>query len=61
MKKKKQPHPPPKIAAMGHDRCPVFPRWKNLDLWIQTAPKNDTDFYALLNDLEESNYAHQWN
>tara|TARA_B100000749_G_scaffold280899_1_gene281140 strand:+ start:241498 stop:242430 length:933 start_codon:yes stop_codon:yes gene_type:complete len=52
--------PPPEVEEMGHDRCPVFPKWSHLDDWLNIKTLDQKKAFQIFNDLEDVTYNHQW-
>ncbi|MEZ4872737.1 MAG: SOS response-associated peptidase family protein [Bdellovibrionales bacterium] len=52
--------PPAEIQNMGHDRCPVFPKWEHFDSWLDTQTLTEQKAFEIFEDLENVHYAHQW-
>ncbi|MCB0391327.1 MAG: SOS response-associated peptidase family protein [Bdellovibrionales bacterium] len=44
--------PPPEVAEMGHDRCPIFLNENSIDQWLQPEKNNKQKMYELLKILE---------
>jgi putative SOS response-associated peptidase YedK len=52
-------HPPPEVAAAGHDRCIIPIRPENLETWLNPDPRDLTAQYAILEDRERPYYEHR--
>lgn len=52
--------PPPEIAQMGHDRCPIFILEKNIDIWLSPESSSKKMIYQILKEKEAVYYDHQW-
>jgi putative SOS response-associated peptidase YedK len=48
--------PPKEVEEMGHDRCPIFLKTKNIDPWLNPLEYNKTDVYQLLKQKEDVFY-----
>ncbi len=48
--------PPPEVAMMGHDRCPVFLREDLIDTWLQPEKISKKRIYEALHTLEPVYY-----
>jgi len=45
--------PPVEILEAGHDRCPLFLKRENIDLWLNPRDKERKEMYAALEGLEK--------
>lgn len=52
--------PAAEVEAMGHDRCPVYSKWQNLDSWIDPTNLSSEKAYQILHDLEEDRYKYHF-
>jgi len=52
-------HPPPEVAAAGHDRCIIPIKEANLDAWLNPDPSNLAAMYAILDDRQRPYYEHR--
>lgn len=52
--------PPPEVASMGHDRCPVTLSEKNLDLWLDTETDDVDSQMKLLQTAAQEKYRYEW-
>ncbi len=52
--------PPPEVAEMGHDRCPIFLQESAIDEWLTPAKKSKADMYEILKTKEEVTYKNMW-
>jgi putative SOS response-associated peptidase YedK len=52
--------PPAEIQAVGHDRCPVFPRHDLLKTWLHPEQYRREEYYQLFNQLEPVSYGHRF-
>src|ERR1035437_3556540 len=51
--------PPEEIAAVGHDRCIIPIKPKNIDTWLNPDPRNLAVLYSILDDKERPYYEHR--
>lgn len=51
--------PPPEIAAVGHDRCPINLKRENVDAWLAPAGRSARELQALLGDKQSTQYLHE--
>lgn len=51
--------PPAEVRAAGHDRCIIPIKSENVDAWLNPAPKNLAELYAILDDRERPYYEHR--
>ena len=51
--------PPIEIERLGHDRCPVFPKWHHVDSYLDTMTPRET-FKDMFRDLTPVVYDHIW-
>lgn len=52
--------PPPEVANMGHDRCPVFLKQELIDDWLRPQKTTKKRIYEILNILEDVTYKWEW-
>lgn len=50
--------PPPEIKAVGHDRCPVFIKEENVEIWLSPQGRSLEELYAVLDDTVSPGYSH---
>ncbi len=51
--------PPPEIAAVGHDRCPINIKRENVDAWLTPEGRSAQELHAILSDRELPYYQHE--
>jgi putative SOS response-associated peptidase YedK len=51
--------PPAEIAAVGHDRCIIPIKRRNIDAWLNPDPNNLSAMYAILDDRERPYFEHR--
>lgn len=52
--------PPAEVAAMGHDRCPIFLAERHIDRWLRPEGMRKSELYAILREREDATFAHAW-
>lgn len=52
-------HPPPEVAAAGHDRCIIPLKGEHLDRWLNPDPTDLATQQAILDDREQYLYEHR--
>ncbi|MBK1683934.1 SOS response-associated peptidase family protein [Rhodoferax fermentans] len=51
--------PPEEVAAVGHDRCIIPIKYKNMEAWLSQNPRNLSDLYAILDDRQRPYFEHR--
>ena len=51
--------PTAEVAAVGHDRSPIFLRASNIDLWLNPKAHSREQIFKVLNDTEPVKYLHE--
>ncbi len=52
--------PTPEVQQIGHDRCPIFMKEDNIDLWLNAKSLNQNEAFELLKNQEQVFYNHQF-
>ena len=52
--------PPEEVAAMGHDRCPVFPQWDFMSTWLDPLHHTKEEMYRGFETLHPVKYDYKW-
>jgi putative SOS response-associated peptidase YedK len=50
--------PPEEILSLGHDRCPIFLKEENIDLWLNSKNKNEC--LKILGDSFKTKFGYEW-
>lgn len=51
--------PPPEVAETGHDRCPVFLKQENFDIWLEPKSMTKDELIILLDSKTPTYFEHQ--
>jgi putative SOS response-associated peptidase YedK len=52
--------PPKEIESMGHDRCPIFLKADEVNVWLNPQKHSKKSIYEILQKREEVYYDYQW-
>jgi len=52
-------HPPPEVAAAGHDRCVIPIKSEHVDQWLNPGASSLEELQAILDDRERPYYEHR--
>lgn len=52
--------PPKEVEHMGHDRCPIYPKWHHMQAWLNPTSQDKQQTYARLKDREPTYYQYSW-
>lgn len=52
-------HPPPEVAAAGHDRCVIPIKAEHVDTWLNPGASGLEELQAILDDRERPYYEHR--
>ena len=52
--------PPPEVEAMGHDRCPIFPAWDEMETWLRPEQIDKAGMLKAVGNLKEITYRFEW-